>query len=381
MKSCFFLCCLTVAHFLSAQNMIQMQQLPLLTSPSFTGNDTTGRVVLAMQRYGDNSGDDQRKKDMSNEAYFASFDTRNASHTQAFGAYLNYWNLSDANRKSTPSILSKYDPYIRYNDHTALHLDKREVGLSYVPVFGRMILRKKEVAVIPALSLCYSHHTMQEAHQLYYAHDSLDFIPSYKPNWRDTVVGHKKVVFDRISLGGSLLVKSSRLFLSYHLALRYDHVSLEAVNRHNGINQHGDYFSERFDEKHKRSYLQVANTVALGLYFPKRSHSLIQFNPILIVSFNYSPVHGNQELLSFPNPSYTKTKNSYDYGDFFGPSGRRLSLNVRVWKIISGLNMGADGYNGASVNYYLGYKTPKVTVTAGIANSSVFNASLQCNFR
>lgn len=368
MKRIILLCSLASTLSVSAQNMIQMQQLPLLISPSFAGSDTSARVVLAMQKYGWQSEGIRETHDRNKEGYLASFDLRNASQTKAFGGYLHY---AEVEQTSNESRLR--DPY--HESHTHFVTDKIEAGVSYVPVFWKVSLvdKKKNWNLIPALSLSYSHHTTQWDRYNYEGYDQTLIEPSFPVKKRDSISRSKDFSFERVSLGGSLMLQGSRLFVSGQLGVQYDQVAMKAASNKSQIDYYNVYSSSSSFENYSKGYLRFAHHVAFGAYFPKRSNSLIQFNPIIMTSLILTR--------STSNDSHGRTEPSYDYGDSYESVTSRVSLNVRVWKFLGGYNSGGDSYTGPMSHYYIGYKAPKMTVTAGIVNSDIYNASLQYNFR
>lgn len=180
------------------------------------------------------------------------------------------------------------------------------------------------------------------------------------------------------------MFKSQRFYFSFQLGIRYDYLLMHYQNTHYQIDFSDTYYlnTEQNEAGSPGNwYAQLTNTFALGVYFPKRNNSLIQIHPMAIATYNISSAHTqwDRPLIKTEYYYYLNQK-WYDYSDRYGFALRAYSVNARIWRILAGINGGADTFFSEMMYMYLGYQAPVFTLTAGLYNGESFSTSLQLRF-
>lgn len=390
----FFVFLFTCSLF--AQSVSQLAQNPLLISPSFSGLDSSQRLCLAAQNHRETYDQVSEPYIQFGKALCGSFDRRISGGKSGIGASFQYWDYTEQSLNiPIPWFRFNNPVYSTYIDDYSISARKWEGSLSYVPRFFRLHIGNKTQQLIPAFQVAYSLSQAEEFHfrkrvyndstRTYYFWEEK---PSYYyPETRTHVystTGSKSIFLNRAAFSASLMFKSQRFYVSYQLGLRVDYVWMSYQNYHYDRSYSDTYIqnTEQFEyETPIKWYAQMSNTLALGLYFPKRSNSLIQFHPIAIASYHLSSVQGKWERPMTKSEYYYYGQPMwYDYTDEYGLTLRALCLNGRIWRIIGGVNMTSDTFYAGMIYGYIGYQSKPFTITLGMYNSQSFSGSLQLRF-
>jgi len=396
----FVLCLLaiTILQDLFAQGVVETAQAPLLISPSFVGSDTSARLVSAFQKSHYSYSYEGQSSYTQNDALFASFDKMNTTKNNAWGIYVHY-RQTDARKEREPFEDYRRTSYVSRYDQNELLAQLRstqfEMGYAFMPkAYARLPLERKRI-VLPAVQVSYSYAATRESHFLNRAY-SVDTTTIYHTagytsyNATDSeryhansAIGHKDIDLHRVGLVGSLMHTAPRGFISYQFGFNIDLVSMD--NSNFSLSQsHKKTFVE--EERHQEAnnyqklYGQIEQKLAVGIYVPKRTNSLIQISGIGTVSYVFSSVHSSYRPLIINQDYYYVNSKWYDYNNIFGFMGRRYSLNIKFWKILAGVYAGIDSYIEPYGSYYIGYKGKKFILTMGGYASSAreaLNATLR----
>ncbi len=366
-------------HPLASQNIAQLQQNPLLISPSFAGSDSLQRVCLATQHWRTSFTTSERYQEQQTQAYFASFDRKSASGKSAFAASINYWKYGLTDNQHWKDSTKGQQPG-NYDQNRHLGAEKLELGFSYVPVFWKVSSKGSPSQLIPALCLQYARNSANEAQERMFNLKEINFGNYYYPAERQFSMSGKSGHWDRLALGGSLLFQNARFFASYQLMFRMDKVDMSYLYQSTDDYLIDDSTWQRqhansAQGKPARWQASLGNTLAIGISFPKRSNSLLQFQPIFAFDYKIPTLNG---MTGLPiSGDYYLRPTYYTYTESDGFNIRNASFNLRIWKIVTGVNYGQNSNWTLQAYYYVGFKTSRLALTAGMATLEIFNTSLQ----
>ncbi|MBC7390859.1 MAG: hypothetical protein H7329_16750 [Opitutaceae bacterium] len=393
----FFIVILLFWNSVFGQGIIQLQQTPMLISPCFTGSDTAARIIAAGQFVHQKYNDTERGKDRNNtnSAFLISYDKMFSGGKKAIGFYTSVEDnrVTDNRFMGGVTYMRLQAPVTDHWLNRSLKTRLIEFNVNYIPHFMSLKIDQKNYSLTPAISLNIAQGSAYENHRKNYEHndsqDTVSFVnlaggttQKVYNNFKDTSLGYKNITFYRAGVAAACMFTSQRLFIAYQLKFLVDNFSLSysdySYDRFYDAKQ-GEWkenFKNRNDSYNTFSY-QVLQVISFGANFPKRKNSLVQITPIAVISYNSSSLNASYRPLIDDEYYYYVNNLKYDYTNVFGFSGRNFSFNLRVGKILAGINTGQSNFYSTVTNYYLGYKAKKYTVTAGYFPNNIFNTSLK----